>query len=111
MPWTIVRKDGSEKPFCIYKQDDQKSPVGDPVGCHETHEKAVSQLRALYVNVKESIESIQINASQTVAATQLTLGAVHFEADADPRFLRFHDAILARAETNSNHDHIDEDGV
>src|SRR5574341_1246415 len=102
MPWMIVNK-GEE--FCVYKQDDNKRPVGDPVGCHETHDKAVTQLRALYVNVKESVQPI-------TASTEIVVGSIRFEADADnPRFLRFHDAVLARAETNANRDNINDNGV
>ena len=42
----------------------------------------------------------------------LMLGSVHLEADIeDPRFLRFKDAVLARAEVNANQDEVDETGV
>lgn len=49
---------------------------------------------------------------ELTASTELVLGSIRFEADEEnPRFLRFHDAVLARAETNSNRDALDEEGI
>ena len=53
MPYKIF-KDGDE--FCVYKHDTDGNKVGDTLGCHPTREKAILQLRAVYVNAKESDE-------------------------------------------------------
>lgn len=89
---------------------------------YKSHAEAMPFMRKLYSVENASLE-VQAEQSamdfeeevtpQTVtASTELVLGSVHLEADADnPRFLRFHDAVLARAETNANRDDLDEDSI
>jgi hypothetical protein len=51
MPWKVVKGGGScpdSKPYAVVNTED-----GERRGCHETRGGAVSQLRALYVNVPE----------------------------------------------------------
>jgi hypothetical protein len=47
MPWHVVAKNGE---FCVVVSEGPKK--GSEVACHATREKALSQVRALYANVK-----------------------------------------------------------
>jgi len=53
MPYKIYH-DGDE--FCVYKHDADGMKMGDSMGCHPTREKAMAQMRALYMNAKEGDE-------------------------------------------------------
>ncbi len=54
MPWIVINKEGQ---FCVHKKDGNDSPVGDPLGCHETQADAQIQLEALYANEGRSFGS------------------------------------------------------
>jgi len=49
MPYIKVEKDDK---ICVYKKDADGKPEGDPLGCHESEEKADEQIAALYANEK-----------------------------------------------------------
>lgn len=53
MPFMIVKRG---QKFCVMTESSHGSgkPTGDPHGCHDTHEGAVSQLQAMYANVPEA---------------------------------------------------------
>lgn len=122
VPYRIIKEpDG----YAVWKVDDKGEKVERKnKTAYKSRADALPYLRKLYSLESASLETEAEQAvmdfeaeptpePQTIVASeaQLVLGAVHFEADADPRFLRFHDAVLARAETNSNRDSIDNDGV
>lgn len=52
MPWNVVEKDGK---FCVVKKMD-----GSIVHCHDTKEKAMAQMRALYANDAKGFTYIDI---------------------------------------------------
>lgn len=52
MPWEIKERDGK---FCVVKQAD-----GSTVHCHDTREKAMAQMRALYANDAKSFSYLDI---------------------------------------------------
>ena len=45
MPYKKV-KNGDK--ICVYKEDADKQPVGEPLGCHDTDKAANDQMAALY---------------------------------------------------------------
>jgi len=103
----------------VFKVDDKGNKVDkknkEP---YKSRQAALPYLRALYVHEPKSEkataseEETVTEVNEVIASTELVLGSVHFEADTDnPRFLRFHDAVLARAETNANLDELDNDGI
>jgi len=50
-PWNIFEQDGQ---FCVYKVSTQSGkPDGETLGCHDTQEEALAQMRALYANEPE----------------------------------------------------------
>ena len=55
MPYLIQKKSGKSE-YCVYKKGADGKPIGDPHGCHPSHEKALSQMRALYANEGKSFE-------------------------------------------------------
>lgn len=52
MPYIKIEKDDK---ICIYKKDADGKPEGDPLGCHESEEKADEQIAALYANEKKAV--------------------------------------------------------
>ena len=104
MPYKIL-KDGSG--FSVWKVDEKGNKVEkknkEP---YKSRGEALPYLKALYSHEPKA------EASLIIASEQLILGAVHFEADEEnPRFMRFHDAVLARAEANANRDELDNHGI
>jgi len=51
MPWKVFAK-GDE--FCVYKLTEAGDRTGEPLGCHPSKEKAMAQMRALYVHVPDA---------------------------------------------------------
>ncbi len=47
MPYKVFEKD---EEYCVYKLNEDGEATGDPLGCHESEEKAESQVQALYAN-------------------------------------------------------------
>lgn len=95
MPYK-VRKTGDE--WETYNPE-----TGKVYGKHPTRSQAVAQQGALYKNAPPEKEDLNAN---------LIAGSIQFEADVDnPRFLKFRDAVLARAETNKNLDNVNEVGI
>lgn len=65
MPYKVFEKD---EEYCVYKLDGDGNPTGDPLGCHDSEEKAESQVQALYANdehaeMKEEHKSADIDAN------------------------------------------------
>jgi hypothetical protein len=86
MPYK-VRKTGE-------KWETYNPETGKVYGEHSTRRQALIQP-----------EKEELNAN-------LVAGSIQFEADVDnPRFLKFRDAVLARAETNKNLDNVNEVGI
>jgi HK97 family phage prohead protease len=47
-PWNVFEQDGQ---FCVYQVNVQSGkPTGEALGCHETQEEALEQIRALYAS-------------------------------------------------------------
>jgi hypothetical protein len=106
-----IFQDGKDE-YNVWKIDSSGAKVSkknkEP---YKTHELAVPYLKALY-SVMPKAESSVEEQPEDMTSTHLILGAVAFQADEDnPRFLRFKDAVLARAETNKNRDNVDASGV
>lgn len=94
-------------PYKVRKIDDEwetyNPETGKVYGKHPTRGQAVAQQGALYKNAPPEKEELNAN---------LIAGSIQFEADVDnPRFLKFRDAVLARAETNKNLDNVNEVGI
>lgn len=53
MPWSIEMRDGKH---CVVKDAD-----GEVEGCHDTHEKALAQQRALYANESSMSAGLEID--------------------------------------------------
>ena len=50
-PWNVFRE-GSQ--YCVYKVNEETGEaVGESLGCHETRDEALAQMRALYANEKQ----------------------------------------------------------
>lgn len=95
MPYK-VRKSGE-------KWETYNPETGKVYGEHPTRGQALAQQAALYKNAPPEKEDLNAN---------LIAGSIQFEADVDnPRFLKFRDAVLARAETNKNLDNVNEVGI
>lgn len=95
MPYKVRKQDG--------KWETYNPDTGKVYGEHPTRGQALAQQAALYRNAPPEKEELNAN---------LVAGSIQFEADVDnPRFLKFHDAVLARAETNKNLDNVNEVGI
>lgn len=95
MPYKIRKQDGEWETY--------NPETGKVYGKHPTRGKALAQQSALYQSAPPEKEDLNAN---------LIAGSIQFEADAEnPRFLKFHDAVLARAETNKNLDNVNEVGI
>lgn len=58
MPYMLV-KEGDK--ICVYKHDENHHPVGSSHGCHDTHDEAVAQMRALYAaEGQKSLEAVAL---------------------------------------------------
>jgi len=95
MPYKVRKIDGEWETY--------NPETGKVYGKHPTRGQAVAQQGALYKNAPPEKEDLNAN---------LIAGSIQFEADVDnPRFLKFRDAVLARAETNKNLDNVNEVGI
>jgi HK97 family phage major capsid protein len=47
MPYIIRKQDGE---YCVYKEGADGEPVGETLGCHETRQEALEQVRVLYAS-------------------------------------------------------------
>jgi len=95
MPYKVRKIDGEWETY--------NPETGKVYGKHPTRGQAVAQQGALYKNAPPEKEELNAN---------LIAGSIQFEADVDnPRFLKFRDAVLARAETNKNLDNVNEVGI
>src|SRR5574342_737197 len=55
MPY-LIKKKPDKAEWCVYKEGADGKPMGDPHGCHPSHDKAMAQMRALYANEGKSFE-------------------------------------------------------
>ena len=74
MPWMKVKEEGK---FVVYKQGDDKKPVGNALGTHDTEDEANKQLAALYASEKKSsADFIQVGIvtepNSTITTTETT---------------------------------------
>lgn len=51
MPYTIVVRSSSDKPYCVVRMPDKGRPA-KTVGCHRTRPEAERHLAALRINVQ-----------------------------------------------------------
>jgi HK97 family phage major capsid protein len=56
MPYGIFQTGPDDRPYCVYKVDENGDRVGDAIGCHATNDEAVDQVTA--INISESGRSI-----------------------------------------------------
>jgi hypothetical protein len=83
MPWKVFSEDGQ---FCVYKIDGNGNKTGKSKGCHPKKEKADSQVKALYANVKEASMQAQVMISLETPSLSEKLDAVisAFHRSGDP---------------------------
>lgn len=56
MPWKAFKRDNK---WAVYKVDEDGNPMGDAVGMHDSSEKAMAQVKALYANTNESYAAVR----------------------------------------------------
>lgn len=54
MPYLIVK---NKNEWCVYKEDANKKPTGDTLGCHPSEKEAQKQMAALYVAMNKEINN------------------------------------------------------
>jgi hypothetical protein len=57
MPYKKVHENDK---WCVYKEDADKNPVGDSLGCHDTEDEANAQMAALYAAMADEKKSFYV---------------------------------------------------
>lgn len=56
MPYVIRKQDNQ---YCVYKQDADGNPIGDSLGCNDSHAGAQSQIEAIYANEQKRHDALR----------------------------------------------------
>jgi hypothetical protein len=78
----IVEK---ENEFCVYKEGEDKQPVGESLGCHPSKEEARAQRRALYANMENENKSVKAVGDWELEVLAIPFGDVN-NLDSDGEF-------------------------